>query len=229
MAEAEVALPPLQELAEHRDDLADGLAQALAVSSPIADEHASIDNDLADGNHGGVAESVSRVVGYLDSLTDDALGELTQLAAIVIPGHPNPHQVSRYPAGPIPAHPDVVDPASVKRRDPVGDETEDDVEAEYDDDLTEAHRSLVLDRSTHVLSLVRHAADLAHTIVDHAHAGDAEGTRRLLAQRDEIVAALGQAFLLWGYALAGQMSGPEGPSEHISDVTRWLDDTTRSQ
>ena len=100
---------------------------------------------------------------------------------------------------------------------------------EYDDELAEAHRSLVFDRAWHVRHLVDHAADLAYTIVDCAHTGDEESAIEYLGQRDELADKLDKAFKLWEYALAGQMSGPDGPSEQVAAFTRWLDDATRAQ
>ncbi|NMH97990.1 hypothetical protein [Pseudonocardia acidicola] len=227
MDDAEEQLPPLEELARCRDDLADGLAEHLAVGPVIRETGGEIDVELADENHAAVSEAVDHVVGYLRSLTNEAVRELAQLAAVDIPGQPPAHRGGGYSASPIPPYPDVVDPASVKRREPVDEDDEYDAETEYQDALADAHQSLVFDRAWHVRHLVDHAADLAYAIVDSAHAGDEEGAIEYLGQRDEVADRLEKAFKLWEYALAGQMNGSAGPNDHIATVTQWLDDATR--
>jgi hypothetical protein len=229
MDDAEAQLSPLEELAACRDRLADGLAEELAVGTVIRDSSSEIDVELADENHAAVSEAVDHVIDHLRSLTAEAVRELAQVAAVAIPGQPPALHEGAFSVGPIPPYPTVVDPASVQRREPVDEDDEYDAETEYDDELAEAHRSLVFDRASHVRHLVRHAADLANTIVDCAHAGDEESVIEYLGQREELADMLDKAFKLWEYALAGQMSGPGGPSEQVAAFTRWLDDATRTQ
>lgn len=229
MDDAEEKLSPLEELAACRDDLANGLADELAVGTVIRETGGEIDVELADENHAAVSEAVEQVIGHLNSLTADEIRELAQVAAVEIPGQPPVHSGGGFSVGSIPPSPDVVDPASVTRREPVDEDDEYDAETEYDDELAEAHRSLVFDRAWHVRHLVDHASDLADAIVDCAHAGDEESAMEYLGQRDEVAGRLEKAFKLWEYALAGQMSGPDGPSDQVAAFTRWLDDETRAK
>jgi hypothetical protein len=195
----------------------------------IRETGGEIDVELADENHAAVSEAVDQVIGHLRSLTAERVRELAQVAAIEIPGEPAVHRAGGFGVGPIPPYPKVVDPASVTRREPVDEDDEYDAETEYDDELAEAHRSLVFERAWHVRQLVDHASDLTYAIVDCAHAGNEERATEYLGQRDEVAARLARAFKLWEYALAGQMSGPDGPSEQVAAFTRWLDDATRAQ
>lgn len=225
MDNAAERLSPLEELAAYRDDLANGIADELAVGTVIGETGGEIDVDLADENHAGVSEAIEQVIGHLRSLAVNEVRELAQVAAVEVPGQPACYRKGGSRVGPVPPYPKVVDPASVERREPVDADDEYDAEKEYDDELGEAHRSLVSDRARHVRHLVDHASELAYAIVDCAHAGDEESALEYLGQRDDVIDRLEKALKLWEYELAGQMSGPDGPSEQVSACTRWLDGT----
>jgi hypothetical protein len=229
MKDAEEQLSPLEELAEFRDGITNSLAEGLAVGSVIQEISGEIDAELADENHEAVSQAVDHIIDHLRSLTVEAVRELAQVSAVDIPGQPPVLSEGCFSVDPIPPYPDVVDPASLQRREPADEDDEYDVEIEYDEALAEAHRSLVFDRAWHVRHLANHAADLANTIVDCAHAGDEESAIEYLGQRDELADMLEKAFKLWEYALAGQMSGPDGTSVQVAAFSRWLDNATRAR